>query len=281
MGIIKFFTNKRVWINLIAMAVLTIVLVIGAMQYLKTYTRHGESIEVPNFKGLQVEELEKYTTENYFAFVIIDSIYNTNKEKGSITAQAPLPGSMVKKGRKIYLTIVATQPKTIKMPDLTDRTLRQSKEILKSFGLEIATLEYVASKYKNAVLRQEYLGKKIPPGKRIEKGSAIKLVLGRGEHKEKIDIPFLVGKKKEKAINIIHANSLNVGEERYYNPADTSGTRIYKQFPRPHKNKKLSMGDSIDLVYRNNRNFDYESYIKSYRNDSLSSKQTQNKENPE
>lgn len=277
MRIIKFFTSKRVWLNLIAMAVLTILLVFGAMKYLNVYTRHGETIEIPDFRGLKLEELEKYTAEDYFEFVVIDSVYDSDQEKGSVVDQAPLPNSTVKKGRKVYLTIVAMQPKTIEMPDLTDLTLRQAKEILKSYGLEIASLEYVPNLAKNAVLKQEYLGQKIAPGERIEKGSAIKLVLGRGAHKEKVDVPFLIGMKKSKAINLIYGNSLNIGKERYYNPSDTTGVRVYKQYPKPFKNRNLSLGDSIDLVYRNNRNFDFQSYIEKYKKDSLFLKESNTK----
>lgn len=269
MKIKQFFTSKRVWTNLIAIVVLIILLVFGTMEYLKVYTRHGKTIEVPNFKGLQLNELEKYTAEDYFEFVVIDSVYDSKEEKGSIIDQDPSPHSTVKKGRKIYLSIVALQPEKIKMPDVVSLSLRQAKATLESYGLKIASLEYVASPDRNAVLRQEYLGNEIKPGEKIETGSAIKLILGRGNRKEKIDVPFLIGLKKQEAIDIIYANSLNLGQETYYNPADTSGVKVYLQHPKPYKNRKLGMGDSIDLVYRNDRLFNYEQYIKQYKKDSL------------
>ncbi|MFO8055281.1 MAG: PASTA domain-containing protein [Bacteroidales bacterium] len=269
MSILQFLKSKRVWYNLIAMVLLTVLLVFGVLTYLKSYTRHNETIEAPNFKGLVLSELDQYTTEEYFDFIVIDSVYNSKKEKGSILAQDPLPGSTIKKGRKIYLTIVSMEPEKIKMPDLKDLTLRQAKAILNNYGLNIHKLEYVSSNYQNAVEQQKYMGQPIEPGEKIEKGSAITLVLGYGKREEKIDIPFLIGMKKKEAIDNIHLNSLNVGRERYYNPSDTAGVRVYDQSPKPYKNKTLKMGQSIDLVYRNNRKFDFESYIQQYRKDSL------------
>lgn len=269
MKIIQFFSSRRVWINVIAMALLTALLIFGAMQYLKVYTRHGKTIEVPDFKGLQLDELEQYTSEKYFEFVVIDSVYDSKEEKGSILDQDPLQGSTVKKGRKVYLTIVALHPEKVVMPDLHDLTLRQAKATLSSHGLKIASLEYIPDPARNAVLRQEYLGSEIDAGKRIEKGSGITLVLGRGRGNEKIDVPFLIGLKRKKAISIIYGNSLNLGQEQYYNQADTAGVKVYMQSPKPYKNSTLSMGDSIDLVYRNDRRFDYEDYIRQYKKDSL------------
>lgn len=269
MKIIQFFSSRRVWINLIAMALLSALLIFGAMQYLKVYTRHGKTIEVPDFKGLQLDELKQYTSEKYFEFVVIDSVYDSKEEKGSILDQDPLSGSTVKKGRKVYLTIVALHPEKVTMPNLHDLTLRQAKATLRSYGLKIASLEYIPDPARNAVLRQEYLGSKIEAGKRIEKGSGITLILGRGKGNEKIGVPFLIGLKRKKAISIIYGNSLNLGKERYYHPADTSGVKVYMQSPKPYKNKTLRMGDSINLVYRNDRSFDYEDYIRQYKKDSL------------
>lgn len=272
MKIIDFFKSKRVWINLIAMALVTVVLVLGTMQYLKTYTRHGKTIETPDFRGLQMSELDQYTSGDYFEFKVIDSVYDSNEEKGSIIDQDPKPKSHVKKGRKVYLSIVAYHPKKIKMPELTSLSIRGAKKTLENYGLQIASLEYDPSQYKNAVLRQEYLGKEIKPGEKIKKGAAITLVLGRGRKSEKINVPFLIGLKKSEAIDRIYSSSLNVGKETYYNPADTANVRVYKQYPKPFKNKKVKMGAPIDLVYRNNRKFDFQSYINEYKQDSLSNR---------
>ncbi|MGM0612015.1 MAG: PASTA domain-containing protein [Bacteroidota bacterium] len=254
------------------MALITVLLVFGTMQYLKMYTRHDKTIETPDFRGLQMSELDQYTSGDYFEFEVIDSVYDSDEEKGSIIEQDPKPKSHIKKGRTVYLSIVAFHPKKIKMPDLTSLSIRGAKRTLENYGLKIASLEYIPNPYKNAVLRQEYLGKKIKPGEKIEKGSAITLVLGRGKKSEKVKVPFLIGLKKNEAIDKIYSNSLNVGEENYYNPADTSDVRVYKQSPKPLKNKKVKMGAPIDLVYRNNRKFDFQSHIKEYKQDSLSSR---------
>ncbi|MFW6019143.1 MAG: PASTA domain-containing protein [Bacteroidales bacterium] len=274
MKIINFFKSKRIWINLIAIALVTVLLILGTLQALKMFSRHGDTIETPDFRGLQMSELDQYTSGDYFEFEVIDSVYDTNEEKGSIIDQDPKPKAKIKKGRKVYLSIVAFHPKKIKMPDLTSLSLRGAERTLDNYGLQIASLEYEPSKYKNAVLGQEYLGKEIKPGEKIEKGSAITIILGRGRKSEKIHVPFLIGLKKNEAIDKIHSSSLNVGRERYYNPADTSDVRVYMQSPKPIKDKKVKMGSPVDLVYRNNRKFDFQSYLQEYKQDSLSNTST-------
>ncbi|MFO8086339.1 MAG: PASTA domain-containing protein [Bacteroidales bacterium] len=269
MKILAFFKSKRVWLNLAAMVLVAVILVLGTLEALKQYTRHGKTVKVPDFTGLQMDELKQYTSDNYFDFVVIDSIYDAKEEKGSIIEQDPTRGSDVKKGRKIYLTVVAMNPEQIRMPNLNSLSLRQAKATLESYGLQIGSLEYIRKEDRNAVHGQKYLGSPIAPGEWIEKGSAITLQLGRGKGKEKIQIPFLIGLSKREAINQLYSHSLNVGKERFYNPSDTTNPRVYIQSPKPLKNRTLNMGAPVNLIYRNNRNVDYKEYIEQYKKDSL------------
>ena len=111
---------------------------------------------------------------------MIDSIYDSEKVPGTVLDQDPAPNSNVKENRMIYLTINATQPPDVKMPDLVDVSFRQAEAMLQSFGLITGEITYKADLAKNAVLEQRYRNKIIKPGTMLPKGSEIDLVLGDG-----------------------------------------------------------------------------------------------------
>ncbi|MCF8297560.1 MAG: PASTA domain-containing protein [Saprospiraceae bacterium] len=229
-------------------------------------TNHGEAIILPDYSGLLIDEIK---SDNDFEFFIIDSIHDPMREKASIVAQDPLPESKVKKGRKIYLTVVAVLPEQVSMPNLVDLTLRQAKSILETYGLTVSSLKYVPDIAKNAVLEQQYKGKKIEPGTLIEKGSKIGLVLGEGLNSERISVPLLIGKKQSEAISILHASSLNVGSEIFEDGNDTSKVRVYKQSPRASNLSIIKLGQSVNLWYRSEKNFNFDDYLKNYKRDSI------------
>jgi len=234
---------------------------------------HGKSITVPDFTGLYMDELKSYSLEREFRFLIIDSVYDDTHEKGTIIAQDPLPNSKVKPNRKIYLTLVATQPERISMPDLVDLTLRQATAVLETYGLEIDSLTYVPDIAQNAVLEQKYKGEDISTGTLLKKGSKINLVLGQGLGYEKIPVPFLLGKRQSEAIRALHEVSLNVGVEIFEDGDDTAHARVYRQKPIFTKNTFLNLGQSVDLWYRSDLKFNFDELINNYTADTLEQEQ--------
>jgi len=211
---------------------------------------------VPDFSSLQYNEVDDYAKQRDLKAVIIDSIYDNSKVKGSVVSQDPLPNSLVKQNRKIYLTIVSLSKEMIKMPDLKDLTLRQAVATLETYGLKSGTLTYIPHIAVNAVLKQEYRGREISKGTLIEKGSKINLVLGSGLKDEKITIPFLLGKSREEAINLLHAASLNVGAEFFEEGATESKAFVFKQRPVYTEHAYVNLGTTIDLWFKPNADFD-------------------------
>ena len=62
MTIKEFFSlksNRYFWGNLIAMLLVVVIAIFATMKGLDSYTLHGEAIEVPNAKGMSVEEAKR------------------------------------------------------------------------------------------------------------------------------------------------------------------------------------------------------------------------------
>ncbi|MDD2411494.1 MAG: PASTA domain-containing protein [Bacteroidales bacterium] len=156
-----------------------IVLIIIISYVLRFYTRHGEAYELANFEGMTLEQIENSGDASMFEIIVIDSVFVPNKPKGSVHTQDPPAGSLVKSGRKVYVSTVAFGMPKVVMPDLSDLSLRQATNTLENIGLAVGDVIYKPSKFHNVVYEQIYKGRPIFPGTEIDQGSAIILVVGR------------------------------------------------------------------------------------------------------
>jgi eukaryotic-like serine/threonine-protein kinase len=216
---------------------------------LGNYTNHGESVTVPSFKGLHPSELNGFVHDKGLRFRIVDSIYNPRLPKGVID-QDPRPGSKVKEGRTIYLTINSTQPPQIRMPNLIDVSDRQAEAMLQTFELKLGQKIYKPDLAKNAVLDQLVDGKSVKPGELVKKGAVVDLVLGDGLGNTKVSVPNLINLTKEEALFVLHGSSLTTGAVIFDETVkDTANARVFKQVPAYSRDATLNQGEAIDLFF--------------------------------
>lgn len=177
--ILRFLTNIYVK-NILLMLVVSAVLVFIVLMALKSYTKHNESITVPQVKGLQMEEAINILQSSDLRYEVIDSIFQTGGTPGAILEQIPKENSNVKKGRTIFLTVQAKSVQMIAIPELTDYSRRQAEAQLNSLGFTKITIDEVPSAYKGLVISVSYQGKVITRGQKIPKGAPLKLTVGAG-----------------------------------------------------------------------------------------------------
>lgn len=221
------------------------------MIFLRIYTRHNQEQPTPSLLGMAVEEAAEVIADNNLSIEIADSVYIFNKKPGSVISQNPEPGTMVKKNRRVFVTINAKNPIKIEIPNIVGYTLRQAKAILEQEGFEVGTLYFRPDLGLNNVLEQRFEGKTAEPGTRIPKGSKIDLVLGQGMQGERTGIPLLIGLKLNDAVSRIIEASLNVGRIRYDETIithnDSLDARVYSQYPAYMENATLGFGTRVDI----------------------------------
>lgn len=259
------FVKSRLFLrNFLISVVLTAIMLFAIFKILAVYTFHGREVMVPDCTGFTINELKSSAAFADFDFIVVDSVYDPQKEKGTIVTQDPLPKSKVKEHRKIYLTVIASVPEKVSMPDLKDLTLRQAIATLQTFGLTVGKMEYVPDIGTNAVLKQLYQGREVRPGTMLEKGAVIDLVLGMGVGGSRIQMPFLIGMSRSEALRVLAADSLYIGAEIYTDQKDTINARVYKQSPGYSSGLLLNVGQSIDLYYKSDAGFDWNTYLKTF-----------------
>ena len=170
---------NRLWFHILLAVVVSLVMLVVIMLLMHWFTRHGKEFEMPSFLGQPAQELTQRGREEGFVFGVSDHLYENGKQPGTVLKQDPAPGEMVKRGRKVYLTVAAAEPPTIKMPELHDISLRQAQIILEAQGLVLDRIVEKPSPYENAVLDVLYRGHSIATGTDIKMGEKISLVVGK------------------------------------------------------------------------------------------------------
>ena len=209
-------------------------------------TRHGQSITVPNLKGIMLDEVDDFLAQRGLRFEVTkDSAYSNVYPPLTILKQHPRPGSKVKKDRKIYITLNAVHPPKIKMPLLVDGSMRNAQILLKSHELLIGEIRYVPDIAKNAVLEQWHNGKKIKEGTWIAKGSKIDLVVGAGLGRKTVKVPAVGGMNFEEAEFSILEAGLKVGSTIYKVVDTIAAGTVFRQVP--HADEERRIGETVDL----------------------------------
>ncbi len=80
----SFKTNKFFWVNIIAMIVVVVVMIFGVLKWLDIHTHHGETVAVPDVKGMTVDEAAKMFRNHGLVYVISDTKYVKDKAAGII-----------------------------------------------------------------------------------------------------------------------------------------------------------------------------------------------------
>ena len=255
MSYLKFIRTKGFFIHA-GLAALTVVLLLWiGFKLVAVYTQHNITVQVPDFIGKPVASLNDFIQDKKLRYQIIDSIYSPQKTPGTIIKQDPEKDSEVKENRVVYLYVTSTLPPQIEMPKLVDRSLRQAIAMVESYGLK-ANIKYVADACKNCVIKQFYKGKEITAGTPVKKGSVIELQVGKGDGgSETVALPNLLGLNFCDAKNKLQSSSLQVGNVMAdKSVSDTCVAIVYRQTPKPDKDKEIGAGAKIDVYITADKN---------------------------
>lgn len=245
---------KRIFKTLVAAAVFLLVLFLVVKFGLDIVTRHNRTVTVPDFTNMTLKEAEQAASKGHVGVKVTDSVFIYRLGAGLVFRQNPPAGSVVKRGRSIFLTINSVEPKTVIMPNLVGCSFLEAKAELENRGLQLGRLIYQQDIATNQVLQQRSGGKPVNPGKPIISGSTIDLVLGLGRNESTTRVPDVVGMKYVAAVDALHDKYLNSGKLVFDNKAevrtyaDTMNAIVYKQDPE-RSSKRLGTQVTLYLTH--------------------------------
>ena len=176
------FCSKFLFWNLIAMALVVILLVVGVNYGLDWYTHHGESIRVQNIEGMRITKDREMMEECGLEIVVTDSGYNKRLPADCVLTQSPGAGLTVKSGHTIYVTINSSNSPSVAIPDVVDNcSYREAEAKLISLGFKVLPPQYVTGE-KDWVYGVSCNGRKVSTGERISIEQPLTLLVGSGQY---------------------------------------------------------------------------------------------------
>jgi beta-lactam-binding protein with PASTA domain len=176
----SFRKNISFWLNIVAMVVVGIGFIFGVLEWLDVYTRHGETVTVPNVREMTVEEAEKAFRQEGLVCVISDTRYVKNLAAGIVLDMKPNAGEKVKEGRTIYLTINTREVPLRAVPDVADNSsFRQAEAKLQSVGFKLTEVQLIPGE-KDWVYGVKYQDRELSAGEKVPVGAALTLIVGDG-----------------------------------------------------------------------------------------------------
>lgn len=226
---------KNNWIlkNLAGAVLFVAALAIVATVALNIITRHGKTVQTPDFTNLTVPQAEIVAQNCHVSVKVVDSVFVRRLAGGVVYRQLPKAGSTVKKGRSIFLTINSVVPRKVVMPNLVGYSITEARSELQNRGLQMGRLNYVRDIATNTVLEQYVDGAVRKPGDLVVSGSSVDLKVGVAGEDNQTRIPRLIGMKYIPSVDALHGRYLNVGHVRFDSDirsyADSMNAVVYKQ----------------------------------------------------
>lgn len=248
--ILAFVDKNPILRNLIIAVSAILVFVFIVSMLLSVFTRHNSSETVPDFSEMTVEQAIRASKKSGFRIEINDSLFVPAYDGGIILDQLPKPGTSVKPGRRIFVTTNSYNQKMVEIPYVSGYSLRQAKNILEVTGLEIDKLVFRDDIAAYNVLEEQYNGKVIDAGSKLqaEQGSGITLIVGMNSETAVPTMPKLVGFPLNEAKSRIWETGFNVGKIEF-DPDITllnrNEAKVYEQSPQ--QGTRTGWGTSVNI----------------------------------
>ena len=174
------FKSRYLWGNLIAMALVVVVVIVGVWFGLSIYTHHGESVSIPNLRGKSFGDASQILSNLGLGIEVSDTGYVKSLPPDCVLGQSPDAGEDVKTGRVIYVTINSTHSPTITLPDIIDNSsLREAMAKLTAMGFKVGEPQFVSGE-KDWVYGVLVNGRHVETGDRISVEDRLVIQVGNG-----------------------------------------------------------------------------------------------------
>ncbi|AGB40855.1 serine/threonine protein kinase [Halobacteroides halobius DSM 5150] len=234
--------------------ILTIVLGTGyyfLMDYLTV-----PKVTVPNIIKKDLQEAKEELEKKGLRFDIYYKTYSNRVAQDHIISQSPQSGSVVRKNRIIEV-VVSKGAKLVKVPNLTNKTLRYAKVSLSKSALKLGT---ITKKYSNQVPEEQVISQTPKAKTKVESNTKVQLVVSKGRKPKKVIVPSVVGLRKEEGISKLRERNLILGQIINKKSLNYLKGEIIAQ--QPSAGSKLMEGSTVKLIVSSGIRNPYNAQVK-------------------
>ncbi len=204
-----------------------IVIALAAYLTLRLIVTSEDVVVVPDLVGKDVVYTLEILTDLGLNTKVSSHEYSTEIPKNHVTFQQPDPGAEIKKNRDVRI-VVSKGPQTVTVPNLVGMDIHGANVILEDNGLIVG----MASKtYSDATEAGQVMGQFPAPGTRVERGTALDMLVGLGKRPVELVMPRLAGHSMQEAILALEQSQLSLGRIEYAAEADLPEDMVIKHDP--------------------------------------------------
>lgn len=100
------------------------------------YQRSGSALEAPDLSGMPIDQALAVVDSLRLELLVMEQEFDNNYPAGAVARQMPLPGTIIKPGRRIRVVeSLGSRPLTV--PDVVGKTPRDARLIIQAAGLHV------------------------------------------------------------------------------------------------------------------------------------------------
>lgn len=166
-----------------------------------------KDIEVPDFRGMTIEEAEDKAEDLGIEVKIGKYEFSTEYEQDQIMDQDPNHGEMVAKGDTVTVDISKGGERGV-IPNLIGKSEEDAKKMIEDYGFELGTVkEKESHEEKGTVIEQDPSA-----GSEGKQGDTINITISDGSGKEMGEVPNVLGMSEDVARAAIEEAGFKVGD---------------------------------------------------------------------
>ncbi len=205
------------------------------------YVNSGGTQSVPNVVGLMSVEARSLLDSLELEPIEAETKPDPKAPVGAVIAQNPPSDAVVRKGRRVYLTLSGGEV-LIVVPKIRGLSARDSRFVLERSGLQLGEIAYdTSSTYpENTVISQS-----VPPGTKVSRGKRVSAIVSQGRGLLDVVVPNVFGKTLSEAERILNEQGFGKGNITYQSSYELLPNTIVDQFPRG--GEPAIRGEKVDL----------------------------------
>jgi len=215
--------------------------------FMPVYIHHNKEIVLPDIVGMTYKEGRQLLKSKGFKFIVEDRIPDGSIPPDIILAQNPVGNSIIRKGRRVYITLSALANPVV-VPSLVGDSEREAQFKISKAGLKLGSIEREFSSFfpEGVIMNQSPIF-----NSRIKKGSEVAITVSLGRFPDEIIVPDVMGKNYEIVKEIIKKAGLVVGNLYYVADNDLLPNTVlgmaFKDEPITY-GMVLKPDDKIDII---------------------------------
>lgn len=235
-------TAKRVGLVAIAAGAAFVTGLVLFQLGMLAFVRTGSTLKVPDLVGLELDAARARLDAMGFAGVVDREEHSADFGAGRVIGQRPGAGDVLRKGRKVWLTVSLGIRQTV-VPNLVGESLRQADIVLgrEGFSKGVTTRLHHPQVARGSVIAQDP-----PAGFAAVEGARVDFLVSLGPAPEAFVLPDLTRRPIGEVEVLLAARGIRVGSKTVLIDRSVMPSTVLEQ--DPPAGSRIEGGSEVDLV---------------------------------